>query len=355
VDNALMWLRDYHIDGLRLDAVHAIADCRAVHLLEELATAVRGLGARLGREPFLIAESDLNDPRLITPPEAGGYGLDAQWSDDFHHALHAALTGERHAYYCDFGSMAALAKTLTKVFFHDGTYSSFRGRGHGRPVDVARVPGHRFVGYLQNHDQIGNRAVGDRISADLPLPMLKVGAGLMLTAPFTPMLFMGEEWGARTPWCYFTDHVDPDQARRVSVGRREEFAGHGWSATAADPQDPGTYRHSVLDWAEPGKAGHRELLDWYRALIALRRAHPELTDPRLTEVRVDYDEAARRLVLTRGRLCVAANLGTRPVRLPGPPGDPVLRDPVLLASDPSVRPPELPPMSLTIGWVRSSS
>jgi maltooligosyltrehalose trehalohydrolase len=351
VDNALMWLRDYHIDGLRLDAVHAIADCRAVHLLEELATAVRATAAHLGREPFLIAESDLNDPRLITPPEAGGYGLDAQWSDDFHHALHAALTGERHAYYGDFGSMAALAKTLTRVFFHDGTYSSFRGRGHGRPVDVARVPGDRFVGYLQNHDQIGNRAVGDRISAGLSLPMVKVGAGLSLTAPFTPMLFMGEEWGARTPWCYFTDHIDPEQARRVSVGRREEFAGHGWAAEAADPQDRETYRRSVLDWAEPGRPGHRELLDWYRALIALRRAYPELTDPRLTEVRVDYDEAARWLVLTRGRLCVAANLGDRPVRLPGslPGGLPGgLGGAVLLASDPSVRPPDLPATSLTI-------
>ncbi|HEU5156314.1 MAG TPA: malto-oligosyltrehalose trehalohydrolase [Streptosporangiaceae bacterium] len=346
VDNALMWLRDYHIDGLRLDAVHAIADFRAVHLLEELAREVGAAAAHLGRRPFLIAESDLNDPRLITPSEAGGYGLDAQWSDDFHHALHAALTGERQAYYCDFGSMAALAKTLTEVFFHNGTYSTFRGRGHGRPVDVARVPAHRFVGYLQNHDQIGNRAVGDRISATLSPSSLKVGAGLLLTSPFTPMLFMGEEWGAGTPWCFFTDHVDPEQARNVSAGRREEFAGHGWTETA-DPQDPETYRGSILDWAEPGKPRHRELLEWYRALIALRRAHPELTDPRLTETRADYDEDGRWLVLTRGRLRVAANLGARPVRLPerlvGPGG----AEP-LLTSHPSVRPPDLPAESLAV-------
>jgi maltooligosyltrehalose trehalohydrolase len=356
VENAMMWLRDYHIDGLRLDAVHAIADLRAVHLLEELAAATAGAAAHLGRTPFLIAESDLNDPRVITPREAGGHGLDGQWSDDFHHALHAALTGERHAYYCDFGSLATLAKTLTEVFLHDGTYSTFRGRRHGRPVDVTRVPGHRFVGYLQNHDQIGNRAVGDRISDTLPLPLLKVGAGLLLTAPFTPMLFMGEEWGAGTPWCYFTDHVDPEQARRVSAGRRGEFAAHGW-ADAADPQDRRTYRGSILDWAEPDKPRHRELLDWYRALIALRRTHPELTDPRLTEVRADYDETARWLVLERGRLCVAANLGAEPVRLPerwsGGAGTP------LLATHPSARLPDLPPTSLTIfgrdGWVRSEA
>jgi maltooligosyltrehalose trehalohydrolase len=342
VGNALMWLRDFHFDGLRLDAVHAISDSRAVHLLEELAGAVRGLAASLGREIFLVAESDANDPQMITPPEAGGYGLDAQWNDDFHHALHAALTGERHAYYCDFGSMAVLAKTLTRVFLHDGTYSTFRGRGHGRPVDVARTPAHRFLGYLHNHDQIGNRAAGDRISAALPVPLLKVGAGLVLTAPFTPMLFMGEEWGARTPWCFFTDHVDPELVGAVTEGRRTEFAEHGWTEVL-DPQDPETYRCSILDWAEPGRPGHRELLDWYRALIGLRRAYPELTDPRLTSVRVDVDEGARTIVMTRGRLCVAANLGAGPVRLPE-----LADGTVLLAVHPSVLPPELPAASLTI-------
>jgi maltooligosyltrehalose trehalohydrolase len=354
VDNALMWLRDYHLDGLRLDAVHAIADCRAVHILEELAVAMHAAAARLGRELFVIAESDQNNPQVVTAREAGGYGLDAQWSDDFHHALHAALTGERQGYYVDFGSSAALAKTLTGVFFHDGSYSSFRGRRHGRPVDVTRTPGHRFLGYLQNHDQIGNRAGGDRIAAALSPGLRKVGAGLLLTAPFTPMLFMGEEWGAQTPWCFFTDHVDPELARAVSEGRRQEFARHGWTEPA-DPQAPETYRRSILDWDEPGRSGHRELLDWYRALIALRKARPELTDPRLTEVAVDFDEAARWLVVTRGALRIAANLGTEPVRLPALTGR------LLLGSEQAIRLDEaglaLPGAALAIleGWVRSDT
>ncbi len=315
VENALMWLRDYHLDGLRLDAVHAIEDHRALHVLEEMAASVARLQAATGREMFLIAESDLCDPRLVTSREAGGYGLDAQWNDDFHHALHVALTGERQGYYDDFGAPGALAKTLTRVFFHDGTWSSFRGRTHGRPVDRLRTPGDRFVGFLQNHDQIGNRATGDRISASLSPELLKVGAGLLLTAPFTPMLFMGEEWGASTPWRYFTDHEEPELARAVSEGRRREFAGHGWDfADVPDPQDPGTHRASVLDWDERGKPGHRELLAWYRALIALRRSCPELTDPRLTEVSVEQDGTS--VVVRRGRVRVVANLGTEPVRLP---------------------------------------
>jgi malto-oligosyltrehalose trehalohydrolase len=311
VANALMWLRDYHLDGLRLDAVHAMRDGRAVHILEELAGAVAALATATGRELYLVAESDLGDPRMVTSREAGGYGLDAQWSDDFHHALHAALTGERQGYYADFGSMKTLAKTLTRVFFHDGTWSSFRGRTHGRPVDLLRTPGHRFVGFLQNHDQIGNRAVGDRISATLSPGLLKIGAGLLLTSPFTPMLFMGEEWGARTPWQYFSDHVDPELAQAVSEGRIREFAGHGWAAAELpDPQDPETFRRSTLDWNEAGG----ELLDWYRALIALRRAVPELTDPRLTEVTAEHGDSW--IVLYRGSVRIAANFGTEPIRLP---------------------------------------
>jgi malto-oligosyltrehalose trehalohydrolase len=312
VGNALMWLADYHVDGLRLDAVHAIEDHRAVHILEELAAAVSALRSRGGRELFLIAESDLNDPRLVTPREAGGLGLEAQWSDDFHHALHAALTGERQGYYGDFGSMSGLAKTLTRVFFHDGTWSSFRERSHGRRVDTVHTAGQRFLGFLQNHDQIGNRATGDRVPADL----LAVGAGLVLTSPFTPMLFMGEEWGASTPWQYFTDHVDAEIAEAVRVGRRKEFGAHGWdSEQIPDPQDPETFRRSVLDWAEPGKPGHRELLDWYRSLIALRRARPELTDPVLPDV-VEFDEGGRWIAVQRDGLWVLANLGASPVRVP---------------------------------------
>jgi malto-oligosyltrehalose trehalohydrolase len=317
VDNAVMWLRDYHLDGLRLDAVHALSDDRAVHLLEQLAAEVRALSASLNRELVLIAESDTNNPRLVTDRQAGGYGLPGQWNDDFHHALHAALTGERQGYYQDFGSLAALAKTLRRVFFHDGNWSSFRGRSHGRPVEDARLPADRFVCYLQDHDQIGNRAAGDRISATLPPGLLKVAAGLVLTAPFTPMLFMGEEWGATTPWQYFTDYCDPRLGQAVAEGRRAEFARHGWAAAEVpDPQDEASYLRSKLDWSQLDAVPHRDLLTWYRELIALRRRWPELTDPRLDRVDVSYDETARWLMISRGRLRVLANLGPSAARLP---------------------------------------
>ena len=346
VENALMWLRDYHFDGLRVDAVHAITDHGAVHVLEELAQSVAGLSATLGRNLFLIAESDLNDPRLVTSREAGGYGLDAQWSDDFHHALHAALTGERQGYYCDFGSLGTLKKALTNVFVHDGTMSTYRGRRHGRPVDTQKVPAHRFLGFLQNHDQVGNRAAGDRIgsvlaSSEISPSMLKVGAALLLLAPFTPMLFMGEEWGASTPWCYFTDHQDPELARAVSEGRRREFARHGWSGGIPDPQAVDTFRRSILDWSECDRPYHRDLLEWHRALIALRRSRPELNDPRLPETAVEVDEGKMRwLMMRRGPVCLAANFGTLPVVLPV--ASPVVRPlgrarpRLLLASDPAI-------------------
>ncbi len=317
VGNALMWLRDYHLDGLRLDAVHALADSRALHFLEELAGEVACLCAASGRELLLIAESDLNDPRLVAPREAGGYGLTAQWSDDFHHAVHAAVTGERQGYYCDFGPLAVLARTLTRVFRHDGTWSAFRRRGHGRPVDTARTPAWRFLGYLQNHDQVGNRAAGDRITATVTPALARVAAGLVLTAPFPPMLFMGEEWGAGSPWQYFTDHTQEWLARAVADGRRAEFATHGWGeAEVPDPQDEGTFLRSKLDWTEATTAGHREMLAWYQELIALRRARPELTSPWLDQVRVRYDEDERWLVVDRGSLQVAANLAGSPRRLP---------------------------------------
>ncbi|MBT2210635.1 malto-oligosyltrehalose trehalohydrolase [Actinomadura sp. NEAU-AAG7] len=326
VQNALMWLRDFHLDGLRLDAVHAISDQSAVHVLEEMTREVDALSAHLGRELFLIAESDLNDPRLVTSREAGGYGLDAQWNDDFHHALHAALTGERQGYYCDFGSMETLEKALTKVFVHDGTMSSYRGRHHGRPVDLRTTPAHRFVGFLQNHDQVGNRASGDRVGASLPPDLLKIGAALLLLAPYTPMIFMGEEWGASTPWCYFTDHRDPDLARAVSEGRRREFARHGWADDVPDPQAVETFRRSVLDWSEPAARPHREMLEWHRALITLRRARPELNDPSAPAV----ETGDRWLTMRRGGVHLAANLGERPVRLDVPGGR------LLLASNPAI-------------------
>jgi maltooligosyltrehalose trehalohydrolase len=314
VDNALMWLRDYHIDALRLDAVHALVDHRAVHLLEELATAVESLSTHVGRPLSLIAESDLNDPRLITPREAGGMGLTAQWDDDVHHALHALLTGERQGYYADFGSLGCLATVMTGAFYHAGTWSSFRGRLHGRTVDRARTPGYRFVAFLQNHDQIGNRATGDRLSASLSPRMLRVGATLLLTSPFTPMLYMGEEWAASTPWQFFTSHPEPELAEAVATGRRREFGAHGWATDdVPDPQARSTFEDSKLDWDEVERSPHREMLDTYRTLIRLRKAVPDLSDPRLSGVDVWYGD--RHVEIRRGTCVVAANLAPGPQRI----------------------------------------
>ncbi|MGH7748223.1 MAG: malto-oligosyltrehalose trehalohydrolase, partial [Candidatus Dormibacteria bacterium] len=222
VDNALMWLRDYHLDGLRLDAVHAILDTSAVHILEELAGRVRALEAELGRRLWLIAESDLNDPRLVRDPDRGGYGLDAQWTDDVHHALHAVLTGERTGYYADYGRVEDVAQALRHAFVLDGRYSRYRERRFGRPI--GDLGGAHFVVCLQNHDQVGNRATGDRISATLSPGLLACGAALVLCSPYTPMIFMGEEWGAATPFQFFS-HM-PDSALREAIrdGRYAEFA-----------------------------------------------------------------------------------------------------------------------------------
>jgi maltooligosyltrehalose trehalohydrolase len=216
--------------------------------------------------------------------------------------------------------MSTLAKAFTGAFVHDGSYSSFRGRVHGRRVDRDATPAHRFVAFLQDHDQVGNRALGDRLSGDpgaLSPAMLKVGAALLLTSPFTPMLWMGEEWGARTPWLFFTSHPEPELAEAVATGRKEEFASHGWDTDdVPDPQDPATFERSKLDWSEPEAAEHAELLEWYRRLIALRRVRPELTDPRLDLVSVAYDEEARWLVVSRGLLRIAVNLGPARQELP---------------------------------------
>ncbi|SCG50161.1 malto-oligosyltrehalose trehalohydrolase [Micromonospora halophytica] len=318
VDSVLMWLRDYHVDGLRLDAVHAMPDSRATHFLEQVATEVETLSTHLGRPLSLIAESDLNDPKLITGREAGGYGLHAQWNDDAHHALHTLLTGERQGYYGDFGSLECLTDVLTGAFFHAGTWSSFRNRSHGRPVDRQRTPGHRFVAYLQNHDQIGNRAAGDRISASLSPALLRVGAVLLMTAPFTPMLFMGEEWAASTPWQFFTSHPEPELAVAVRDGRKREFASHGWATQdVPDPQDPQTFLRSRLDWAELDKPEHHEMYEFHKRLIALRKSRADLSDPRLDRVQVRHGD--RFLVMRRGETLVVANLAGRAqgISLPG--------------------------------------
>jgi maltooligosyltrehalose trehalohydrolase len=313
IDSALAWLRDFHIDGLRLDAVHALVDHRATHLLEQLAAEVDVLATHLGRPLTLIAESDLNDARLITPREAGGYGLQAQWDDDAHHALHTLLTGERQGYYGDFGSLDCLATVWAGAFFHAGTFSTFRGRTHGRPVDRHRTAGHRFVAYLQNHDQIGNRATGDRLPGTLSDELLLVGAVLLFTGPFTPMLFMGEEWAASTPWQFFTSHPEPELGRATAEGRRAEFARHGWPDEVPDPQDPATFERSKLDWDELLDPRHANLLAFHRRLIALRKAHAGLSDPRLDHVDTWHGETW--IAIRRGSATVVANLGDEPARV----------------------------------------
>jgi maltooligosyltrehalose trehalohydrolase len=318
---ALRWMRDFHADGLRLDAVHALVDTTAVNILEELAAETDWLSTQLGRPLSLIAESDLNDARLITPRDqgrfTGGYGLTAQWDDDIHHAIHTAVSGERQGYYADFGSLATLAQTLRHGFFHAGTYSSFRRRRHGRPLDAARIPATRMVAYTCTHDQVGNRALGDRPSQNLTVGQQAIKAALVLGSPYTTMLFMGEEWGASTPFQFFSSHPEPELARATAEGRKAEFAGHGWDADdIPDPQDPQTFQRSKLNWAEVGAGEHARLHRLYRELIALRHNEPDLADPWLDHLVVDYDEDQHWIILRRNRLMIACNLGTEPTTLP---------------------------------------
>lgn len=317
LDNALRWFEEFHIDALRLDAVHALVDHTAVHILEELAARTADLSARLGRPLALIAESDLNDPRLILPRELGGFGLDAQWDDDIHHAVHTAVSGERQGYYADFGSFECLAKVLRGGFFHDGTYSSFRRRRHGKPMPTDLVPASALFAYTCNHDQIGNRAIGDRPSAYLDDGQLAIKAALILLSPFTPMLFMGEEWAARTPFQFFTSHPEPELGEAVRTGRRNEFAEHGWdSEDVPDPQDPATFDRSKLDWGELDADTHRRMYEFYRDLIALRHTEPDISAGGFDSVAVDYDEDAQWFAMHRGAWSIVCNLGTDAVPIP---------------------------------------
>jgi maltooligosyltrehalose trehalohydrolase len=305
LDNARTWFEHFHVDGLRLDAVHALADKRALPILEELSAETAALSETLGRPLTLIAESDLNDPRTVTPRSEHGLGMDAQWSDDLHHAIHVRLTGETDGYYADFAAPGALAKTLRGAFFHDGSWSSFRGRSHGRPVDVATVPGSAFLAYVQNHDQIGNRATGDRISASVSPGLIACGAAIVLLGPYTPMLFMGEEWAASTPWQFFASFPDPDLADAVRNGRRKEFGRHGWGESEVpDPMDEATFKRSKLDWSELDHPDHADILGLHKSLIALRREFPELSDPSLADFRVEVADDDSWIVMHRGRFQV---------------------------------------------------
>ena len=330
IECALRWMRDFGADGLRLDAVHALVDTTAIHILEELTTGTDTLAAELGRPLSLIAESDMNDPRLITPRDRGGLGLTAQWDDDIHHAIHTAVSGERQGYYGDFGTLETLAQTLTHGYFHAGTYSSFRGRRHGRPLDTATIPATRLLAYTLTHDQVGNRATGDRPSQNLTTGQLAVKAALALGSPYTAMLFMGEEWGSSSPFQFFTSHPEPELGRATAEGRKAEFAAHGWDADEIpDPQDPETFTRSKLNWAEVGEGEHARLLEVYRQLIALRHHEPDFSDPWLDHLRVEYDEDARWIILHRGSLAVVCNLGADAARVP------VAGEVVLAWDDPS--------------------
>ena len=277
IANALSWVRDYHVDGLRLDAIHGIFDASPVHILRELNAAVQRLARRLGRAVPVVAESDLNDRRVLDPVRKGGYGLAGQWSDDFHHCLHTVLTGERGGYYADFGSLEQLAQAYTETFVYHGQFSPYRGRPHGTPADD--IPGDRFVVCAQNHDQVGNRARAERLTALVPFEALKLAAAAVLLSPYVPLLFMGQEYGEPAPFLYFTDHGDPALRAAVSGARREEFAAFGWSGEVPDPQDPETFARSRLHWELQGQEPHQGLWELHRTLLALRREHPILLGP----------------------------------------------------------------------------
>lgn len=323
LDAVRQWFVDYHVDGLRLDAVHALHDEGAFHILEQMQVLAERISAQTGVPRSLIAESDQNDPRLTRSRAAGGYGLAAQWDDDVHHALHTLVSGEDHAYYADFGTVEVLAETLGRAFHHAGRFSTFRGRRHGRPLDLATTPLSAFVTYTTTHDQTGNRAVGDRPSMNLSPARQALKAAVVACAPFTPMLFQGEEWGASTPFAFFCSHESELLQRLTREGRMREFARSGWDPEeVADPADPGTFAASRLDWAERADQPHARLLAAYRELFALRRARPALTDPWAASVATTVDPAGRWLLLERAtdpdlagadRVLLAANFSDGPV------------------------------------------
>jgi maltooligosyltrehalose trehalohydrolase len=276
IENALYWLEDYHFDALRLDAVHGIFDFGARHLLAELKSAVLELSQRLGRKLHLIAESDLNDSRLLHDTDHGGYDLDAQWSDDFHHSVHALLTREKLGYYCDFEGVKPLVSTLRDGWFYSGQHSSYRKRRHGNsPHGISPA---KFVVCDQNHDQVGNRAAGERLTGLVSFEALKLAAGITLLSPFVPLLFMGEEYGETAPFQYFTSHGDPELVEAVRRGRREEFAAFGWGGRVPDPQDEQTFSRSHLDHSLKEKEPHRTLWRFYQRLLQLR-AEQQLGTP----------------------------------------------------------------------------
>lgn len=313
VDNALMWLKEYHCDGLRFDAVHAFIDLSAVHFMEQLSLEVERLGATLSKEFYLVAESDLNDPRVVRSREANGYGMDSQWSDDFHHALFTLIYSPKDGesgYYEDFGSFGDLHRALKHAYVYDGQYSIYRKRRHGRPTNG--LSAHHFVHFDQNHDQVGNRGWGERLEHLVGTEVAKVSIGLLLTAPYVPMLFMGEEWAASSPFLYFADHEDEEMRQSVAEGRKREFAAFGFDGEVPNPEDSKTYEMSKLKWEEQGKDKHADFLAWVKALIKLRRSHVCLNDGDTHRLLVSTNEERRTLVMERDAARILINFGDEP-------------------------------------------
>lgn len=305
---ARQWLVDFGLDGLRLDAVHALVDTSPTHLLAELASRTKDWEREVQRPLTLIAESDLNQPAMVSPvgtsPEA--CGMDAQWADDVHHALHAFLTREEQGYYGDFGTAEVLAKAMQRVFVHDGTYSSFRGKDWGSPVDPSSssYDGHSFVVFLQNHDQVGNRACGDRISHTISPALQAAGAALYLLSAYTPQIFMGEEWDTTSPFPFFSD-LGPELGPLVSKGRAEEFAAMDWDGEVPDPQASSTRDQAVLNWSEQTLGNHARMLGWYRDLIRLRQ-EPDIANPSLNSTTIDIVDSDT-IVMWRGEIGVVVS------------------------------------------------
>ena len=315
--SALRWFADFHIDALRLDAIHAMIDDSPVHILAELADATRSLSGELGRPLRLIAESDLNDARVITPTEQGGWGMDMQWADDVHHAIHAYFTNETHGYYADFDSSNALSKVFSGAFYHDCTFSTFRDKTWGAPVPD-EIDGHAFVVYDQDHDQVGNRAVGDRPSEHLSEIEALSSLALVLLSPFTPMLFQGQEWNTKGRFAFFTDHND-ELGPLVSQGRLSEFGSHGWEEiygsdfTVPDPQAIETFESSKLDWAE--KERNTEVLGFVRRLIELRKTEPNFASADRSATKLEKP-AENQLILHRHSSRLVINLSDQPMTVP---------------------------------------
>jgi len=304
IQNAMYWLQEFHIDALRLDAIHGIFDASAFPFLAELSTAVNSLSADLGRRVHLIAESDLNDARVVRPTEHGGFGMDAQWSDDFHHSLHTLLTGERTGYFSDFGCLRHLATTLTNGWYYAGQYSQHRRRRHGNsPSGLKRT---HFVVCDQNHDQLGNRALGERLSQLVSFEGLKLAAGITLLSPFVPLLFMGEEYGETTPFQYFTSHTDPELAEAVRRGRKEEFLAFDWKGDVPDPQAESTFAASKLRHSLSEEEPHRTLQRFYQMLLRFRRDY-QLAQMAQTTI-TDYETACTLLVFRQSGTKILAML-----------------------------------------------